>query len=324
MWLDLIILLLALTLGYVFRIYFRGKECIIRRDISNKIILITGGSKGIGQETIRQLANHNCTIIFGSRTKPTEFLNQLNKYHPKTTIKYIPLDLQNWKSIQQFVEQVNKEVKKIDILINNAAIMGTLTRQLTQYGLEAQFGTNYFGPFYLTQQLLPLLKKSDSPRVINVASVAHTYEGLDFNDINCDKWANSIFWSRIYTYRAYGNTKLSLILNAQEFSKRTGIKACSLHPGVVRSEVLQYQLSAKWFDWLLKILWPFFAYFTKDCYYGCQTTLHCIMMSDDQLVDGGYYDNCELSQPKYTSKQRAQQLWDFTLELIKKVEQEQK
>ncbi|CAD8115199.1 unnamed protein product [Paramecium sonneborni] len=323
MWLYLILSLLALTIGYAFRIYFRGKECKINRDISKKVIVITGGSKGIGQETIRQLAKHNCSIVFGSRTKPIEFLNHLNKYYPKATIKYIPLDLQNWNSIKQFIEQLKIEVKKIDFLINNAAIMGTLTRQLTQYGLESQFGTNYLGPFYLTQQLIPLLKQSESPRIINIASVAHTYEDLDLKDINCDRWANSILWSRIYTYRAYGNTKLSLIMNAQEFSKRTGIKACSLHPGVVRSEVLQFQLSTKWSEWLLKILWPFFAYFTKDCYYGCQTTLYCIMMNDDQFVDGGYYDNCQLSQPKYTSKKRAEQLWDFTLDLIKKIEKEQ-
>lgn len=48
MWLYLVIFLLALAFGCVFRIYFRGKECKLRRDISNKIILITGGSKGIG------------------------------------------------------------------------------------------------------------------------------------------------------------------------------------------------------------------------------------------------------------------------------------
>lgn len=53
MWLYLIFFTLAVTFGYAFRIYFRGKECKIRRDISNKVILITGGSKGIGQETIR-------------------------------------------------------------------------------------------------------------------------------------------------------------------------------------------------------------------------------------------------------------------------------
>lgn len=61
---------------------------------------------------------------------------------------------------------------------------------------------------------MPLLKKSDSPRLINVSSIAHTYEDLNLNDINCDRWANSFLWSRYYTYRAYGNTKFALILNA--------------------------------------------------------------------------------------------------------------
>ncbi|CAD8185733.1 unnamed protein product [Paramecium pentaurelia] len=319
-WNVLIIVLIVLIVGIRVRIYFRGKKCETLRDISNLTILITGGSKGLGQETIKQLAKFNCRIIFGSRSRPTEFLQQLLETYPQTKIQYFPLDLQCWNSIKQFTTRVKQEVDKIDIIINNAGIMGTLTRQFTQYGIEAHFGTNYLGPFFLNHLLLDILKKSNCPRIINVSSIAHLFQDLDFNDLNCDKWAKSLFWSRIFTYRAYGNTKFAQILNAQEFSKRTGIMACSLHPGVVRTEVLQYQLSAWWFNLIMSIAWPIYSFFTKDIYYGCQTILYCIMIKDEELVDGGFYKDCKLAKAKFTSKEKAKQLWDMSLQLISKID----
>ncbi|CAD8100846.1 unnamed protein product [Paramecium sonneborni] len=320
LWSFFLLCLSLFLIGLKARIYFRGQKCETLRDISNLTILITGGSKGLGQETIKLLAKFKCRIIFGCRSKPTEFLEKLLKTYPLTKIEYIPLDLQSWSSIKQFANRVNKEVDRIDILINNAGIMGTLTRQFTEYGIESQFGTNYLGPFFLNQLLLDLIRKSNCPRIINVSSIAHVFQALDFDDLNCEKWANSVFWSRIYTYRAYGNTKFAQILNGQEFYNRTGVKACSLHPGVVRTEVLQHQLSAWWFNLIMLIAWPIYSFFTKDCYYGCQTILYCIMLKDEELINGGFYKDCRLSKARYTSKDKASKLWDISLQLISKIE----
>ncbi|CAK87055.1 unnamed protein product (macronuclear) [Paramecium tetraurelia] len=316
----LIICLIVLLVGIRVRIYFRGKKCEAYRDISNMTILITGGSKGLGQETIKQLAKFNCRIIFGCRSNPNEFLEQLLESFPQSKIQYFPLDLQSWNSIKQFAARVKQEVDRIDVVINNAGIMGTLKREFTQYGIEAQFGTNYLGPFFLNHLLLDLLKKSNSPRIINVSSIAHVFQNLDFDDLNCDRWANSLFWSRIYTYRAYGNTKFAQILNAQEYSERTGVKACALHPGVVRTEVLQHQLSAWWFNLIMSIAWPIYSFFTKDSYYGCQTILFCLMIKDEELVDGGFYKDCKLAKARFTSREKAKMLWDVSLQLISKID----
>lgn len=99
MWQLIFYALIASLILYLLRCYFRGKKCVIYRPLKDKIIVITGGSKGIGQETIKQLAQYECKVYFGSRNKPTNFLNELKISHPHFNIEYIYLDLQDWASI---------------------------------------------------------------------------------------------------------------------------------------------------------------------------------------------------------------------------------
>ena len=67
---------------------------------------------------------------------------------------------------------MNSTLNKLDLLINNAGIMATPYTK-TKDGFEMQFGTNHLGPFLLTNLLLPLLKKAEGSRIINVSSIAH-------------------------------------------------------------------------------------------------------------------------------------------------------
>lgn len=90
-------------------------------------------------------------------------------------VKVKKCDLASFASVREFCRQINKEERKVDILINNAGMV-TMERQLTEDGQEMQFQSNHLGHFLLTNLLLDKLKASKrGGRIINVSSVGHRY-----------------------------------------------------------------------------------------------------------------------------------------------------
>ena len=87
-------------------------------------------------------------------------------------IKVKKCDLASFASVREFCRQINREERKIDILINNAGMFST-ERTLTEDGQETVFQVNHLGHFLLTNLLLDKLKASKAARIINVSSVGH-------------------------------------------------------------------------------------------------------------------------------------------------------
>jgi NAD(P)-dependent dehydrogenase (short-subunit alcohol dehydrogenase family) len=94
--------------------------------------------------------------------------------------------------------------RPLDLLINNAGVMDLPTRRLTEDGFELQFGTNHLSHFALTALLLPLLRKAQAPRVVNVSSLAHRGGKIDFSNLQAERKYNS--WA------AYQQSKLANLL----------------------------------------------------------------------------------------------------------------
>lgn len=157
----------------------------------NKIALVSGGNKGIGKEIVRRLGSDpdiTCLIAcqdveLGEKAAADLRSSDVTEDGVTTCDAIalpIPFDLTDEESIQACANFVEKEYGVLDILVNNAAIC---FNDPTLYGaLKEPVGfrdqaditikTNYFGTLAATQSFLPLLKKSQSPRVINVASAA--------------------------------------------------------------------------------------------------------------------------------------------------------
>ena len=149
----------------------------------------------------------------------------------------------------------------------------------------------------MTKLLLPLLIQS-SGRIINVSSYGHNFASDNVDFVR----------SKPYNHlTAYGESKLANILHAAELQRRyggEGIKAYSLHPGLITSTELTREITS-----IQAMVFAVLAMFSKTITQGAMTTLYCAL--SDEAQPGKYHSNCRVAQPNpvaYDSK-KAQELW---------------
>lgn len=214
-----------------------------QRDIpslKDKVILVTGGTSGIGKQSILELAKHEPkTIWLGARntTKAKETIKEIEALVPGASIQVLEMELSSLESVRASAQTVIDSSDRLDILILNAGIFGA-PPALTKDGYEINFGTNHVGHAMLTKLLLPLLLKTadqhGDARVTVVASAMHTSApsgGIDFDSVKTTAVQMG------HTGR-YGHSKLANVLFAKELAKRhPQLTVSSLHPGVVNTGI---------------------------------------------------------------------------------------
>jgi NAD(P)-dependent dehydrogenase (short-subunit alcohol dehydrogenase family) len=209
-----------------------------------KTVLITGANKGIGFETARQLAASGYYVFLGSRDKirGAEAIRKLND-SGISNAAFVELDVTDIDSIQKAKQTIESQTASLDVLINNAGIPGELPQNISSVKIEnlrKVFDTNFFGAVQTTQQFIPLLMKSDEPRIINVSSglgslTAHSHtQNPNFK-----------------IYDAYSCSKTALnaftVLLANELRDdnlpggRQGFKINSITPGYTATDLNNFQ-----------------------------------------------------------------------------------
>lgn len=313
-------LLIFVTSTFLLNKYFSGGVCYIKKkNLSSNVVIVTGASTGIGQFTTQELAKMGATVIMACRDLPKAeqakaaiLKSEQNPGNLKIDLMY--LDLADLNSVRNFAKSFKEKYSRLDILINNAGVMALPTRKLTKDGFEMQIGTNHLGHFLLTNLLLDTLKASKPSRIVNLASLAHTYGYLNLDDINSEKFYNSQL--------TYGASKLANILFTKELAKRlegTGVKAVCLHPGVVRTELMRYMYENILLKIGMKIVWPVYCVFTKNVEQGSQTSLYCALEDHEKLINGQYYSDCKPKKPRSDAEKNEKmvKLWTISERLVK-------
>jgi NAD(P)-dependent dehydrogenase (short-subunit alcohol dehydrogenase family) len=191
-------------------------------DLKDKIAIVTGGSTGIGLETVKTLAKAGATVIVPARNvrKAKENLQGI------ANVEIEELDLTYADAIDAFAEKFLASGRALHLLINNAGIMFVPLRRDSK-GNESQLATNYLSVFRLTARLWDALKKADGARVINVSSMGHHFATFNFDDPNFER-------TEYQTLQTYGSSKTAVNLFSLELDNRaksSGVRAYALHPG---------------------------------------------------------------------------------------------
>lgn len=251
-------------------------------DLKGKVFIVTGGNSGLGFESVKAFAGKGAEVILTSRSpeKGEIAKTEILKNHPNGKIIVMELDLMDFASIRKFTDMFKAKYDKLDVLLNNAGIM-TTPYFLTKDGLEAQNGTNHFGHYALTGQLMDLILKTPGSRVVNVSSNAHKYGKMDFENLLFEN-------GRDYTPMiSYARSKLSNLLFTYELqrifeSKGIDSIAVAAHPGASRTNLGRFLENKWWFKPLFALMAPF----TQD---QAQGALPQIRASVDPDVIGGEY-----------------------------------
>jgi len=194
-----------------------------------KKVLITGGNKGIGFETAKQLLAKDYFVYLACRDKEkaTDAITEL-KNLGFNDVEAIDLDVSNETSIKSAAAQI----ESLDVLINNAGIPGAYPQkasETSQENLRTVFDTNFFGLIQTTQAFIPVLKKSASPRIVNVSS--------DLGSLG--NHSNPEWGHYDVKLLAYCSSKTALnaftVMLAYEF-KDTNFKINSVNPGYTKTD----------------------------------------------------------------------------------------
>ncbi|MFS0724232.1 oxidoreductase [Paenibacillus sp. 1P07SE] len=240
-----------------------------------KVAIITGASGGLGLETAQALARKEATVILAVRSaeKGGKAKAAILNGFPDADVRVMQLDLSDLDSVHSFAESFASSYTSLDLLINNAGVMIPPYSQ-TKQGFELQMGTNHFGHYALTARLFPLLKRTPSARIVNVASSAHRMGKLNLDDLD---WQQR----KYKPWQAYGDSKLANLYFTLELDRRIKSSGLSLvttaaHPGLAKTELDRTSGGVK----------LFFRLFGQDAVMGALPTLRAAV--DPQLQGGEY------------------------------------
>ena len=225
---------------------------------TGRIALVTGANGGLGLETSRALAARGAHVVMAARNqeKAAAAEADIRGTSPDASVEVRELDLASLESIASMAATVADDFNRIDLLVNNAGIMGIPERQ-TADGFEMQFGVNHLGHHALTAHLLPLLAGTPGSRVVSVTSTArHFGKPVDAGDPHLragyDEW------------RAYGQSKLANLhfaLGLEQRFRSADARTESLvaHPGLSRTDLQVHSVretgggtSQRFFEWLAR------------------------------------------------------------------------
>ena len=284
-------------------------------DLQGRIILITGGTAGLGRETALSYAAHGPAHIYftgRSQRSADKLIEEVSSKFPNTPITFVQCDLASLDSVQNAAKQLLSKIDRLDIFNANAGVMALPPGQ-TKDGYEIQFGTNHVGHALLIKHFLPIMestakKQGDARLVINTSLgyTQHPTGGILFDKVKTPQADISFIageWIR------YGQSKLANLLYTRALAKHhPSVTSVVIHPGVsatglVDSLTLMQRL-------LVYVTNPLSMLTPEQCAWNQQWAA-----TSEQAKSGVYYEPVGIEGKllrESGNDELAEKLWDWT------------
>ena len=269
--------------------------------MDGKVVVLTGGTSGIGQVAAVELARQGARVVLiaRDRDRASQTLAQIGGAGPGLAHRVVYADLASMAETRRAAAEIAVAEPRIDVLINNAGALFN-RRQTSPDGLEMTFAVNHMAYFVLTEGLKDTLQRSAPARIVNTASGAHRGAVLDFDDLQSE---------RAYSgFQVYGRSKLCNILFNRELARRlqgSGVTSNCLHPGFVAT---RFGASS---GGLLQALMPLAQLGAISPAKGAETIVYLASAPDVAAVNGLYFYKRKPDTPSLAAQDdaAASRLW---------------
>ena len=268
-------------------------EVLAGKDLSGLTVFVTGANSGLGQETARAMAAKGAHVVMAGRdqAKLDEAVAAIRASVPDARLDTITLDLGSLESIRAATSRARQRFAKIDILINNAGVMACPFSH-TADGFEMQVGTNHFGHFALTAELLPLIEAGTNKRIVNLSSRGHHFAPVDFDDPHFERRAYD-------PWESYGNSKTANILFTVGLEARLavlGIHAYAVHPGGIQTNLGRHMTEEMIATLMARVTTKDTGFAWKTIPQGAATSCWAATASELEGKGGVYCEDCHVAE----------------------------
>jgi retinol dehydrogenase-14 len=275
-------------------------------SMDGKVILITGGTSGIGKAAATALARMGAEVVVNGRDreKGERALQEIRDKSGSVKVSLLLADLALQSEVRRLAEEFEASHERLDVLINNAGLI-LRRRTETPDGIETTLAINHLAPFLLTNLLLRLLKRSAPSRIITLTSEAERQGKMNLEDLQSKR--------RYGAFRIYGKTKLANIMFTYELADRlreTGVTANCVHPGSVNTEFGKNERG-------VVLLFRMFKPFMRSPEKGADTIVYLASSPEVEGMTGRYFSDREVVSSSKESYDRTlwKRLWEASEEL---------
>jgi NAD(P)-dependent dehydrogenase (short-subunit alcohol dehydrogenase family) len=283
------------------------------RLLEGRTCLVTGATSGIGQETALGLAREGARVLIvgRDRARGEAARRDVAERSGNSQIELLLADLASLREVARLADEVRARCGALHVLVNNAGVT-VQRRSLTVDGLETTFAVNHLSYFALTLQLLDLLRAGAPARVVNVASDAHRFGAIDWDDLQSERRYQQGL-SLVAAMRVYGTSKLMNILFTRELAarlERAGVTANCVHPGMVATRLGTQQPVGRV---MARLIRPF----AKTPAQGADTSVYLSTAPELAAVSGRYFARRRELTPSRAAQDgaAARRLWETSLSL---------
>ncbi|KAH7144275.1 hypothetical protein B0J13DRAFT_444579 [Dactylonectria estremocensis] len=289
--------------------------------LSDKIVLITGTSSGIGIDTARAIHRTGATVYATARDveKAKRALGDLTD---SPRVHFLELDLSSLTSVRAAAESFKSKSSQLNVLIGNAGVMACPEGR-TVDGFETQFGTNHLGHFLLFHLLKDTLLASSTPewnsRVVLLSSCAHQAGSVHLDNLTLE--------GEYEPWKSYGQSKTANLWTAREIEKRfgsQGLHAWAVHPGSIATELQRHVSDEQKQQWAdhdkVAKAW-------KSPEQGAATTVLAAVSPELEGKGGLYLEDTQVAKPPARGntgladwayeEEGPGKLWEKSLKLLK-------